>query len=71
MHWLFSFLIFCSDSKMVGSIVSDLEVDALTNVVAKLKIEVRLLTACLWNMLVAAAPAAELLLLLLKPPCGA
>ncbi|CAD6342926.1 unnamed protein product [Miscanthus lutarioriparius] len=27
------------DSKMVGSIVSDLEVDALTNVVAKLKIE--------------------------------
>jgi hypothetical protein len=26
--------------------VSDLEVDALTNVVAKLKIEVRLLTAC-------------------------
>jgi len=46
MHWLFSFLIFCSDSKMVGSIVSDLEVEALANVVAKLKIEVCLLTAC-------------------------
>jgi hypothetical protein len=30
---------------MVGSIVNDLEVDALTNVLAKLKIEVRLLTA--------------------------
>ncbi|KAF0900189.1 hypothetical protein E2562_027548 [Oryza meyeriana var. granulata] len=27
------------DSKMVGSIVSDLEVEALANVVAKLKIE--------------------------------
>jgi hypothetical protein len=46
MHWLFSFLIFCSYSKMVGSIVSDLEVEALANVVAKLKIEVCLLTAC-------------------------
>lgn len=31
---------------MVGSIVSDLEVEALANVVAKLKIEVCLLTAC-------------------------
>ena len=46
MHWLFSFLIFCSDSKMVGSIMSDLEVEALANVVAKLKIKVCLLTAC-------------------------
>lgn len=44
MHLTLSFLIF-SDFRKLGSIVSDLEVDALTNVVAKLKIEVCLLTA--------------------------
>jgi hypothetical protein len=36
------------DSKTLGSIVSDLEVDALTNVVAKLKLEVCLLAAHLY-----------------------
>ena len=40
---------------MLGSIVTDLEVDALTNVVAKFKIEVCSLTAwcLLWTVLVA------------------
>ena len=53
---LFFFFSFFLDSKMLGSIVTDLEVDALTNVVAKLKIEVCSLTAwCLLSLTVLVA----------------